>query len=121
MALRIEKGFLHVGSDTDGTTMPQDVGFGATVAKKPDDFIGRRSTMTPEGLRADRRQLVGLETLDTGGAFECGAHIVAADTTGIGATPGWVTSSVQSPAPGRPPALARLERGPARVRQTGQV
>src|SRR3546814_9423918 len=28
MALRIEKGFLHVGSDTDGTTMQQDVGFG---------------------------------------------------------------------------------------------
>src|SRR3546814_14829108 len=27
MVMRIEKGFLHVGSDTDGATMPQDVGF----------------------------------------------------------------------------------------------
>src|SRR3546814_19560022 len=116
MALRIEKGFLHVGSDTDGTTMPQDVGFGATVAKKPDDFIGRRSTMTPEGLRADRRQLVGLETLDTGGAFECGAHIVAADTTGTGGTQGWVTSSVQAPKPGPPLALALIECGTDRSR-----
>src|SRR3546814_1854335 len=121
MALRIEKGFLQVGSDTDGTTMPQDVSFDATVAKKPDDFIGRRSTMTPEGLRADRRQLVGLETLDTGGDFECGAHIVAADTTGTGATQGWVTSSVQSPTLARPFAMALIERGTARTGETGPV
>ena len=26
--LRMEKGFLHVGGDTDGTTVPDDVGFG---------------------------------------------------------------------------------------------
>src|SRR3546814_7638734 len=63
MALRIEKGFLHVGSDTDGTTMPQDVGFGATVAKKPDDFIGRRSTMTPEGLRRSEEHTSELQSL----------------------------------------------------------
>ncbi|HWV61634.1 MAG TPA: sarcosine oxidase subunit alpha family protein [Sphingopyxis sp.] len=121
MALRIEKGFLHVGSDTDGTTMPQDVGFGVAVSKKPDDFIGRRSTMTPEGLRGDRRQLVGLETLDAGGAFECGAHIVAADAKGIGATQGWVTSSVQSPTLGRPLAMALIERGTARIGETVRV
>src|SRR3546814_5784248 len=77
--------------------------------------------MTPEGLRADRRQLVGLETLDTGGAFECGAHIVAAGTTGIGATQGWVTSSVQSPTLGRPLAMALIERGTARIGETVQV
>lgn len=121
MALRIEKGFLHVGSDTDGTTMPQDVGFGGAVAKKPDDFIGRRSTMTPEGLRVDRRQLVGLETLDAGGAFACGAHIVDEKTKGIGATQGWVTSSVQSPTLGRPLAMALIERGTARIGETVQV
>src|SRR3546814_13573721 len=55
MALRIEKGFLHVGSDTDGTTMPQDFGFGSTVAKKPDDSIARRATQTSYGQRAERR------------------------------------------------------------------
>jgi len=121
MALRIEKGFLHVGSDTDGTTMPQDVGFGAAVAKKPDDFIGRRSTMTPEGLRPDRRQLVGLEILDAGGPFESGAHILPAGTKGIGATQGWVTSSVRSPTLGRPLAMALIERGEARMGETVQV
>ncbi len=121
MALRIEKGFLHVGSDTDGTTMPQDVGFGGAVAKKPDDFIGRRSTMRPDGLRADRRQLVGLETLDGGSAFETGAHILAAGTAERGATQGWVTSSVLSPTLGRPLAMALIERGAARIGETIQV
>ncbi len=121
MALRIEKGFLHVGSDTDGTTMPQDIGFGATVSKKAEDFIGRRSTMTPEGLRTDRRQLVGLEALDAGGMFESGAHILAAETRGIGATQGWVTSSVLSPTLGRPVAMALIERGEARMGEKIQV
>ena len=25
--LRVEKGYLHIGTDTDGTTLPMDVGF----------------------------------------------------------------------------------------------
>lgn len=121
MTLRIEKGFLHVGSDTDGTTMPQDVGFGAAVGKKPDDFVGRRSTTTPEGLRPDRRQLVGLEVLDGGGRFETGAHVLAAQTNDIGATQGWVTSSIQSPTLGRPLAMALIERGEARKGEVVRV
>lgn len=119
MAMRIEKGFLHVGSDTDGTTMPQDVGFGGAMAKKPEDFIGRRSTMRPDGLRADRRQLVGLETLDGGGAFHTGAHVLAANTRGP--TQGWVTSSILSPTLRRPVALALVERGEARIGDEVQV
>ena len=31
-ALRLEKGYLHVGVDTDGTTAPADVGWGAIAA-----------------------------------------------------------------------------------------
>ena len=121
MAMRIEKGFLHVGSDTDGTTMPQDVGFGGVVAKKPDDFIGRRSTMTPEGVRADRRQFVGLETLDDGAAFVPGAHVRVAMPAHAGPTQGWVTSSIRSPTLGRPLALALIERGEARIGETVEV
>jgi sarcosine oxidase subunit alpha len=58
MVMRIEKGFLHIGSDTDGTTYPQDLGFGPAIAKKKDDFVGRRSTQRPDGLREDRRHFV---------------------------------------------------------------
>ena len=121
MAMRIEKGFLHVGSDTDGTTMPQDVGFGAAIAKKPDDFIGRRSTMRPDGLRADRRQLVGLEPLDKGGAFNPGAHVLATGAVAPAATEGWVTSSVHSPTLNKPVALALVERGGKRLGEIVQV
>ena len=121
MAMRIEKGFLHVGSDTDGTTMPQDIGFGPVVARKVDDFIGRRSTMTAEGLRADRRQLVGLEVLDAGGKLECGSHVRSPDASALGETQGWVTSSIQSPTLGRPLALALIRQGHSRIGELVQI
>jgi sarcosine oxidase subunit alpha len=60
MLLRLEKGFLHVGSDTDGTTVPDDVGWGKVAANKARDYIGKRSLALPEHVRPDRLQLVGL-------------------------------------------------------------
>ncbi len=115
MVMRVEKGFLHVGSDTDGTTYPQDVGFAAAIARKPDDFMGRRSTMRSEGQREDRRQLVGLEVIDGQGLLEVGAHILPRDATEPRDTQGWVTSSVYSPTLGRPLAMALVERGTNRM------
>ncbi|WP_447766187.1 glycine cleavage T C-terminal barrel domain-containing protein [Sphingopyxis panaciterrae] len=121
MAMRIEKGFLHVGSDTDGTTYPQDLGFGPAIAKKKDDFVGRRSTMRPDGLRADRRQLVGLEVADGGHPLEVGAHVLPAGATEKHRTQGWVTSSVHSPTLDRPIAMALVERGRDRMGETVRV
>src|SRR5262249_10882393 len=109
MVMRVEKGFLHVGTETDGATMPQDIGFREIIAKKADGFAGRRSTMTPEGRRADRQQLVGLESADV---LPIGAHIVATDFRAVPAkSQGWVTSSVFSPTLKRPVALAVIARG----------
>ena len=51
MLLRLEKGFLHLGSDTDGTTIPDDVGWGKVAANKKGDYIGKRSLRLPENLR----------------------------------------------------------------------
>jgi sarcosine oxidase, subunit alpha len=115
MVMRLEKGFLHVGTDTDGTTYPQDLGFGPAMAKKKDDFVGRRSTMRPDGLREDRRQLVGLEVTDGGGPLEIGAHVLPGDATVARGTQGWVTSSAVSPTLSRPIAMALVERGQARL------
>lgn len=119
MAMRIEKGFLHVGVDTDGTTLPQDIGLGDIVATKACDFVGRRSTIRPDGLRDDRRQLVGLEVEDGGGAIPTGAHVLppGCDT----GTDGWVTSSVLSPTLRRPVALALVRRGRARIGEPVRV
>ena len=32
--LRTEKGYIHVGTDTDGTTLPGDIGFGRAIERK---------------------------------------------------------------------------------------
>ena len=56
--LRIQKGFLEVGADTDGDTSALDVGWGAAIEKKPGDFIGRRSLKRPAMQSAARLQLV---------------------------------------------------------------
>jgi sarcosine oxidase, subunit alpha len=122
MVMRIEKGFLHVGSDTDGACLPQDVGFGPIFAKKKGDFIGRRSTMTPEGRREDRRRLVGLEALDEQTSLPIGGHVVdQAFTAPPGRSQGWVTSAAMSPTLGRSIALALIERGPERHGETVKI
>lgn len=115
MVMRVEKGFLHVGSDTDGTTYPQDLGFGPAMAKKKDDFVGRRSTMRPDGLRKDRRQLIGLELLDGQGPLEIGSHVLPLGGAAPCASDGWVTSSVHSPTLGKPLAMALVRAGRQRV------
>lgn len=121
MTMRIEKGFLHVGSDTDGMTIPQDVGFGGVIARKKSDFIGRRSIMRPDACRDDRRELVGLEPLDAQGRFAVGAHVINHGAAIPVRTRGWVTSSVFSPSIGRPLAMALIERGNARMGETVDV
>jgi len=121
MVMRIEKGFLHVGSDTDGTTYPQDVGFGPAMAKKAADFIGRRSTMRPDATRDDRRQLVGIEVTDGKGPLETGAHVLPADAVSPGGSEGWITSSAFSPTLERPVAMGLVARGASRLGQAVRV
>lgn len=116
MVMRIEKGFLHVGTDTEGATMPQDIGFAEIIARKADDFVGRRSTMTPEGLRANRRQLIGLAPIDGTTVLPIGGHVVSAEfQKPPHPTQGFVTSSAWSPTLGRPVALGLVERGRERL------
>jgi sarcosine oxidase subunit alpha len=120
MVLRIEKGFLHIGSDTDGMTLPQDVGFGGPVTTKSVDFVGRRSCLRPDGQRADRRQFVGLESLD-GRLLPVGGHVLKPGEAPPARSQGWVTSAAWSPTLGRPHALAMIEAGRARIGEEVQV
>jgi sarcosine oxidase subunit alpha len=112
LLLRLEKGYLHVGVDTDGTTSPADVGWGDAAAKRKGDFIGKRSLARPDNRREDRLQLVGL-TDAGGGTLVAGAHLRVAGTTE--GSDGWVTSASHSPALGKPIALALLRGGRARI------
>ena len=86
--MRLEKGFLHFGTDTDGSTVPDDVGWGKVAADKSADFIGKRSLLLPENIRADRLQLVGLTSL---APIIVGSHVRLQGSTQ--ATDGWVTSA----------------------------
>jgi len=109
-ALRAEKGYIMIGADTDGATLPGDLGMGGLGAKKNVDFIGRRSLTAPDALRPDRRQLVGLRAIDPDLVLPVGAHAFIRD--GMSARSiGWVTSSAMSAALGHSIALGMIERG----------
>ncbi len=115
LLLRLEKGYLHVGVDTDGTTSPADVGWGEVAARKSADFIGKRSLDRIDNRRSDRLQLVGLATNEAT-ALLPGAHLRLAGTTE--GSDGWVTSAAVSPALERPVALALLRGGRERLGET---
>ncbi|HEY0680992.1 MAG TPA: 2Fe-2S iron-sulfur cluster-binding protein [Steroidobacter sp.] len=113
LRLRLEKGYLHVGSDTNGRTTPIDVGMGDIVAKRQDDFIGKRSLRLQFATSPQREQLVGLRALD--GTLKVGGRILSSGCTKVPCpTEGYVTSACFSPSVGASIALALLERGHAR-------
>ena len=113
MILRAEKGYIVIGKDTDGATMPHDLGVGGPRLKRSGEFVGRRSLFTEEGERGDRKQLVGLSVAEGEPPLATGAHGV--ERQGVGKRSlGYVTSSYHSPTLGRPIALALIERGAER-------
>ncbi len=120
MVLRLEKGFLHVGADTDGTTNPLDIGFGRIVANKECDFIGARSLKRAQDKRVDRRQLIGFELDDSDATVLAGAHIVTGNGEGR-RSEGFVTSACMSPTLGKTIGLGLLERGTERGGETIQL
>ena len=113
--LRIEKGFIHIGADTDGTTIPQDVGYGAMVKNKNVDFIGRRSLALPAMQTPDRLQLIGLRPLDKDEPLTVGSQLTVKAVRGCSSGLGHVTSSIWSPTFSAPVALGLLARGRARI------
>jgi sarcosine oxidase subunit alpha len=110
LLMRLEKGFLHVGSETDGTTIPDDVGWGKIAAAKGTDFIGKRSLQLPEHTRSDRRQLVGLVS---DSPIVVGSHVRLPSPSVP--TDGWVTSAGRAVLTGEPIALAMVRGGRGRI------
>jgi sarcosine oxidase subunit alpha len=111
--MRVEKGYLHVGTDTDGTTLPQDVGFARGIERKAAPFVGRRSLSRAAGRDPERLQLVGLRPVDGRTLLHVGAHI--APHAPPAPIEGRVTSSYHSPELGYPVALGLLTRGAGRI------
>jgi len=111
--MRTEKGFIHIGTDTDGTTLPQDIGFARATLRKEANFVGRRSLLRPSARDPGRFQLVALSPVDRRTLLPVGAQIAAAAPPTQ--TEGHVTSSYLSPELGAPVALGMLARGTQRL------
>jgi sarcosine oxidase, subunit alpha len=114
MILRAEKGFIVVGKDTDGTTMPHDLGVTGPRESRADEYIGKRSLSMPIATDARRKQLVGLSVAAGEAPLPTGAHV----TQGAGRarqSQGYVTSSYFSPSVGHPIALGLVEAGLSRM------
>jgi sarcosine oxidase subunit alpha len=117
--LRVEKGYLHIGTDTDGTTLPQDVGFARQLERKPAAFVGRRSLTRAAARDPQRLQLVGLTPLDGRTVLPVGGQIAPSPPPAL--TEGHITSSYMSPKLGYPVALAMLRRGAQRTGEAVRI
>jgi sarcosine oxidase, subunit alpha len=115
--LRMEKGFLHLGTDTDGTTVPNDVGFGKLANSKPSHYIGKRSLSLLDHVRPDRLQLVGLTSVAD--PLPIGAHLRLEESRE--ATDGWISSAGALSTNGKSVGLAMLRAGREKMGQTVTV
>jgi len=105
--LRLEKGHIIVGQDTDGLTNPYEAAMPWACHMKKDYFIGKRSLQLLKEKRS--RLLVGFELTDPIAAQVQECHLVIKD----GEIAGRVTSIGYSPTLGRMIGLAYLEDGTA--------
>ena len=111
--LRAEKGYVVIGRDTDGETMPHDLGFGIPRLKKTAAFVGDRALHNAHASREERRHFIGLDVPEGSEKLANGAHFVKKTKDGF-ASCGYVTSSYDSPTLGRPIALGLMDASLAR-------
>ncbi|PWJ13772.1 glycine cleavage T C-terminal barrel domain-containing protein [Jannaschia seohaensis] len=115
--LRAEKGYVMIGRDTDGATMPHDLGVARPMTAKRAAFVGDRSLDTKVARADGRKQLVGLIVPEGAPALPVGAHVIdAADKSA-----GYVTSSYGQTTVGRPVALGLVADGQRRHGETVTV
>jgi sarcosine oxidase subunit alpha len=113
--LRLEKGHVIVGRDTDGLTTPLEIGAEWALRMSKPFFIGQRSLQILQ-RRPQRQQLVGF-TLPAGSVRPKECHLVIE----AGRIAGRVTSIQHSPTLGHAIGLAFVEpaiaqRGSFRIR-----
>ena len=116
--LRVEKGFLSLGHEVDGTVDAHDLGMGWVMSKKK-DFIGKRSVELRRTLEKPRRELVGILPENPNEAIPEGAPLTPDGKKQ--ATEGLTTACVWSVANKRWVGLALLENGHSRHGKTAYV
>jgi sarcosine oxidase subunit alpha len=118
--LRVEKGYIMVGKDTDGSVSADDAGLGWAIGPAKSDFLGKRSLERESMSAPGRKQLVGLMTLaDPQVLLEEGAQLMLeAAPAWFGMSLGHVTSACYSATLGRAIALALIAGGRSRIGTT---
>ncbi len=109
--LRAEKGYIIVGQETDGSVTPVDLDMNWIVSKKKYDFVGKRALLRSDTVKEDRKQLVGILTVDPSIVLEEGSQLVEVETSLPMPMVGHITSSYYSPNLGRSIALALVKSG----------
>lgn len=111
MRLRLEKGYLHFGTDTEATSYPQDIGWGHLLDRKTRDFVGRTAALQARTLGDVRRELVGVEAVERREVLSVGSHVIGQDSRSCG----WLTSAAWSATLDRSVALALVDNGQRRI------
>ncbi len=117
--LRVEKGFLSLGHEVDGTVDPCDLGMSWIMSKKKADYIGRRAVAIRRGVDEPRRELVGLLIDDPARLVTEGAPLTPDGRRE--ASEGFVTACVWSVTQSRSVALALLKNGHRRIGEKAHI
>jgi sarcosine oxidase, subunit alpha len=114
--LRVEKGFLSLGHEVDGTADPYDLGMGWIMSRNKTHAIGRRAVDIRRSSGKPRRELVGLVPESAGELVPEGAPITPNGARV--ASEGFVSACVWSVAKKQVIALGLLSDGRARIGET---
>lgn len=125
--LRLEKGHLIVGHDTDALSDPLAADLAWLVKLDKADFLGRRS-LTRIAQERPAQRLVGFKLARPGETPEEGLQIVRRQADGLLAISGWITSCRFSPILGEviglcwlPADLAEQAGAPFFIRRDGRL
>jgi sarcosine oxidase subunit alpha len=102
--LRLEKGHIIIGQDTDAMSNPMEVQMGWAVSQKKPFFVGGRTIAELE-MKAPMRSLVGFVVTDSKAPIPMESHLVLDGEQMIGR----VTSCNYSPSLGKPIGLAYVQ------------
>lgn len=111
--LRVEKGFLSLGHEVDGTADPHDLGMGWLIAKSKPDFIGKKALAMRRAAGLPRPELVGYLFDGERTLVPEGSPITAGGLKGD--SEGYVSACVWSPVLKRTVALGLLRDGRKRL------
>ena len=114
--LRVEKGFLSLGHEADGTTTAFDLGLDWIMSKTKPDYIGKKANTIRLAENPSRWQLVGLLPDDPDHLIDENAPITPGGRRE--ASEGFVTACVWSVVHKRVIALALLKNGQSRMDET---